>query len=253
MRKPVIAGNWKMYKTVGDSVATALALKPLVANANHCEIVIAPVFTALKSVADRLEGSNIKVAAEDCAAEQKEGAFTGEVAAFMARDVGCSHVIVGHSERRQYFNENDTSVNGKAQAAVAAGLTAIICVGEDLLQREQGIAENVVRGQITGGLRELTAADHDRIIVAYEPVWAIGTGRTATPEQAQEMHAFIRRVFAEKHSQTAAERLRILYGGSVKPDNIAGLMAQPDIDGALVGGASLYAESFAQIVNYNSQ
>ena len=253
MRKPVIAGNWKMYKTVGDSVATALALKPLVANANHCEIVIAPVFTALKSVADRLEGSNIKVAAQDCAAEQKEGAFTGEVAAFMARDVGCSHVIVGHSERRQYFNENDTSVNGKAQAAVAAGLTAIICVGEDLLQREQGIAENVVRGQITGGLRELTAADHDRIIVAYEPVWAIGTGRTATPEQAQEMHAFIRRVFAEKHSQTAAERLRILYGGSVKPDNIAGLMAQPDIDGALVGGASLYAESFAQIVNYNSQ
>jgi len=242
-----------MYKTVGDSVATALALKPLVANANHCEIVIAPVFTALKSVADRLEGSNIKVAAQDCAAEQKEGAFTGEVAAFMARDVGCSHVIVGHSERRQYFNENDTSVNGKAQAAVAAGLTAIICVGEDLLQREQGIAENVVRGQITGGLRELTAADHDRIIVAYEPVWAIGTGRTATPEQAQEMHAFIRRVFAEKHSQTAAERLRILYGGSVKPDNIAGLMAQPDIDGALVGGASLYAESFAQIVNYNSQ
>jgi len=253
MRKPVIAGNWKMYKTVGDSVATALALKALVANANHCEIVIAPVFTALKSVADRLEGSNIKVAAQDCAAEQKEGAFTGEVAAFMARDVGCSHVIVGHSERRQYFNENDTSVNGKAQAAVAAGLTAIICVGEDLLQREQGIAENVVRGQITGGLRELTAADHDRIIVAYEPVWAIGTGRTATPEQAQEMHAFIRRVFAEKHSQTAAERLRILYGGSVKPDNIAGLMAQPDIDGALVGGASLYAESFAQIVNYNSQ
>ena len=250
MRKPVIAGNWKMYKTVGDSVATALALKALVANANHCEIVIAPVFTALKSVADRLEGSNIKVAAQDCAAEQKEGAFTGEVAAFMARDVGCSHVIVGHSERRQYFNENDTSVNGKAQAAVAAGLTAIICVGEDLLQREQGIAENVVRGQITGGLRELTAADHDRIIVAYEPVWAIGTGRTATPEQAQEMHAFIRRVFAEGHTPAAANALRILYGGSVKPDNIAGLMKQADIDGALVGGASLNAESFAQIVKY---
>ena len=250
MRKPVIAGNWKMYKTVGESVATALALKPLVANANHCEVVIAPVFTALKNVADRLEGANIKVAAQDCAPEQKEGAFTGEVAAFMVRDAGCSHVIVGHSERRQYFNENDTSVNRKARAAIAAGLTAIICVGEDLLQREQGIAENVVRGQITGGLRELTAADHDRIIVAYEPVWAIGTGRTATPEQAQEMHAFIRRVFAEKHSQTAAERLRILYGGSVKPDNIAGLMAQPDIDGALVGGASLNAESFAQIVNY---
>ena len=239
-----------MYKTVSDSVATAVALKPLVANANHCEVIIAPVFTALKSVADRLEGSNIKVAAQNCAAEQREGAFTGEVAAFMVRDAGCSHVIVGHSERRQYFNETDTSVNRKAQAVIAADLTAIVCVGEDLTQREQGIAENVVRGQITGGLRELTASHLDRIIVAYEPVWAIGTGRTATPEQAQEMHAFIRRVFAERHSQAAAESLRILYGGSVKPDNIAGLMKQLDIDGALVGGASLNAESFAQIVNY---
>jgi triosephosphate isomerase (TIM) len=250
MRKPLIAGNWKMYKTVGDSVATALALKPLIANANHCEVIIAPVFTALKSVANRLEGSNIKVAAQNCAAEQKEGAFTGEVAAFMIRDAGCSHVIVGHSERRQYFGETDTSIKRKAQAAVATGLTAILCVGEDLEQREQGIAENVVRGQITGGLRDLTASDLDRIIIAYEPVWAIGTGRTATPEQAQEMHAFIRRVFAERHSQTAAGNLRILYGGSVKPDNIAGLMKQPDIDGALVGGASLNAETFAQIVNY---
>src|SRR5213593_4074169 len=251
MRKPVIAGNWKMYKTVGASVTTAVALKPLVANANHCEVIIAAVFTALKSVADRLEGSNIKVAAQNCAAEQGEGPFTGEVAAFMVRDAGCSHVIVGHSERRQYFNETDTSVNRKAQAVIAADLTAIVCVGEDLAQREQGIAENVVRGQITGGLRELTASDLDRIIVAYEPVWAIGTGRTATPEQAQEMHAFIRRVFAERHSQMTAKRLRILYGGSVKPDNIAGLMKQSDIDGALVGGASLNAESFAQIVNYN--
>ncbi len=250
MRKPVIAGNWKMYKTVGDAVATAVALKPLVANANHCEVIIAPVFTALKSVADRLEGSNIKVAAQNCAAEQKEGAFTGEVAAFMLRDAGCSHVVVGHSERRQYFNESDTSVNRKVQAVIAADLTAIVCVGEDLTQREEGIAENVVRGQITGGLRELTASDLDRIIIAYEPVWAIGTGRTATPEQAQEMHAFIRRVFAERHSQMTAKRLRILYGGSVKPDNIGGLMTQPDIDGALVGGASLNAESFSQIVNY---
>src|SRR5438046_9478617 len=250
MRKPVIAGNWKMYKTVSDSVATAVALKPLVANANHCEVIIAPVVTGLKSVADRLEGSNIKVAAQNCAAEQREGAFTGEVAAFMVRDAGCSYVIVGHSERRQYFNETDTSVNRKAQAVIAADLTAIVCVGEDLTQREQGIAENVVRGQLTGGLSELTAADLDRIIVAYEPVWAIGTGRTATPEQAQEMHAFIRRVFAEGHSEAAARQLRILYGGSVKPDNIAGLMAQEDIDGALVGGASLIAESFAEIVNY---
>jgi triosephosphate isomerase (TIM) len=250
MRKPVIAGNWKMYKTVGESVATALSLKPLVANANHCEVVIAPVFTSLKSVADRLEGSNIKIAAQNCAAEQKEGAFTGEVAAFMVRDAGCSHVIVGHSERRQYFLESDELVSRKTQAGIAAGLTVIMCVGETLEQRDQGNAQRVVSEQLVGGLGGLTASDLDRIIVAYEPVWAIGTGRTATPEQAQEMHAFIRRVFAERHSPGAADALRILYGGSVKPDNIAGLMKQMDIDGALVGGASLNAESFAQIVNY---
>jgi triosephosphate isomerase len=251
MRKPVIAGNWKMFKTVGDSVATAVALKPLVANANHCEVIIAPVFTGLKSVADRLEGSNIKIAAQNCATEQKEGAFTGEVAAFMVRDAGCSHVIVGHSERRQYYFETDVIVSRKTQAGLAAGLTVIMCVGETLEQRDQGSAERVVSEQLTGGLSGLTASDLDRIIVAYEPVWAIGTGRTATPEQAQEMHAFIRRVFAERHSQAKAAALRILYGGSVKPDNIAGLMKQPDIDGALVGGASLMAENFAQIVNYN--
>jgi triosephosphate isomerase len=250
MRKPVIAGNWKMYKTVGESVATALALKPLVANANHCEVVIAPVFTAVKSVADRLEGSNIRVAAQNCAAEQKEGAFTGEVAASMVRDAGCSHVIVGHSERRQYFLETDEIVSRKTQAGLAAALTVIVCVGETLEQRDHGNAERVVSEQLVGGLSGLTASDLDRIIVAYEPVWAIGTGRTATPEQAQEMHAFIRRVFAERHSAAAAEALRVLYGGSVKPDNIAGLMKQPDIDGALVGGASLKAESFAEIVNY---
>jgi triosephosphate isomerase len=251
MRKPVIAGNWKMYKTVADSIATALALKPLVANANHCEVIIAPVFTSLKSVADRLEGSNIKVAAQNCATEIAEGAFTGEVAAFMAHDAGCSHVIVGHSERRQYFLETDQIVSKKVHAALAAGLTAIVCVGETLSQRDQGKALDVVKEQIVGSLSGLTASDLNRIIVAYEPVWAIGTGRTATPEQAQEMHAFIRRVFAERHSQGAADALRILYGGSVKPDNIAGLMKQADIDGALVGGASLNAESFARIVNYN--
>jgi triosephosphate isomerase len=250
MRKPVIAGNWKMYKTLSGSVDTALALKPLVANANHCEVVIAPVFTALKTVCDRLEGSNIKVSAQNCATEPEEGAHTGEVAAFMLRDVGATHVIVGHSERRQFYAESDATVNRKTQAGLAAGLTVIMCVGESLEQRDAGIAQNVVSGQIIGGLSGLTASDLDRIIVAYEPVWAIGTGRTATPEQAQEMHAFIRRVFAERHPSDAAKALRILYGGSVKPDNIAGLMAQADIDGALVGGASLKADSFAQIVNY---
>jgi triosephosphate isomerase len=250
MRKPVIAGNWKMYKTLSESVETALALKPLVANANHCEVVIAPVFTALKTVCDRLEGSNVKVAAQDCSTEVEEGAHTGEVAAFMLRDVGATYVIVGHSERRQFYAETDAQVNGKVQAGLAAGLTVIMCVGETLEQREAGMAQSVVSGQIIGGLGGLTASDLDRIIIAYEPVWAIGTGRTATPEQAQEMHAFIRRVFADRHSSDAAKALRILYGGSVKPDNIAGLMAQGDIDGALVGGASLKADSFAQIVNY---
>src|SRR5919106_911604 len=250
MRKPVIAGNWKMYKLLGEAVDTALALKPLVANANHCEVVIAPVFTAIKTVADRLEGSNVRVAGQDCSTEKEEGARTGEVAAFMLRDAGARYVIVGHSERRQYYGESDAFVNRKTQAALASGLTVIMCVGETLDQREQGSAQDVVSGQLIGGLSGLTASDLDRILVAYEPVWAIGTGRTATPEQAQEMHAFIRRVFADGHTATAAQALRILYGGSVKPENIAGLMDQADIDGALVGGASLKAESFAQIVNY---
>jgi triosephosphate isomerase len=252
MRKPIIVGNWKMYKTIGEAVDTALALKPLVSNANHCEVVLAPVFTAIKTVADRLEGSNVKVAGQNCSTEIEEGAHTGEVAAFMLRDAGARYVIAGHSERRQLYAESDSMVNKKTMAGVSAGLTVILCVGESLAQRDQGTAQNVVSSQLRGGLSGLTASDLDRIIVAYEPVWAIGTGRTATPEQAQEMHAFIRRVFAEGQSGEAAQALRILYGGSVKPDNIAGLMAQQDIDGALVGGASLKAESFAQIVNYKT-
>jgi triosephosphate isomerase len=250
MRKPVIAGNWKMYKLLGEAVDTALALKPLVANANHCEVVIAPVFTALKTVADRLEGSNVGVAGQNCSTELSEGAHTGEVTAAMLRDVGARYVIVGHSERRHLYFETDSMVNKKCHAGLAANLSVIFCVGESLAQREQGTAERVVSGQLNGGLTGLTASDLDRIIVAYEPVWAIGTGRTATPEQAQEMHAFIRRVFADRYSDQAGSELRILYGGSVKPDNIAGLMSQTDIDGALVGGASLEAESFAKIVNY---
>jgi triosephosphate isomerase len=252
MRKPVIAGNWKMYKLLGDAVDTALALKPLVANANHCEVVIAPVFTALKTVADRLEGSNIGVAAQNCSTQVEEGAHTGEVTAAMVKDVGARYVIIGHSERRQLYFETDAMISKKCEAAIAANLKVILCVGESLEQREQGTAERVVSGQLNGGLSGLTASDLDRIIVAYEPVWAIGTGRTATPEQAQEMHAFIRRVFADRYSDKAADDLRILYGGSVKADNIAGLMSQADIDGALVGGASLQADSFAKIVNYKS-
>ncbi len=240
-----------MYKTLYESLETALALKPLVSNANHCEIVIAPVFTSLKTVADRLEGTNIKVAAQNCSTETKHGAHTGEISADMIKDVGCSHVIIGHSERRQFYGETDETVRRKVGAALAQGLTAIVCVGEMLEQRDEGKAESVVEAQLCDGLADLTASDLVRIIVAYEPVWAIGTGRTATPEQAQEMHAFIRRVFSERHSRDAANSLRILYGGSVKPDNISGLMSCEDIDGALVGGASLQADSFAQIVNYN--
>ena len=239
-----------MYKLLGEAVDTALALKPLVANANHCEVVIAPVFTALKTVADRLEGSNIMVAAQDCAVQNDFGAHTGEVAPVMLKDAGCSHVIIGHSERRQFYGETDESVNWKTMAALAAGLTAIVCVGEQLSERELGNAEDVVKTQLAGGLQGLTVNDLERIIIAYEPVWAIGTGKTATPSQAQEMHGFIRNIIADAHGAEAADSLRILYGGSVKPDNIAELMSQPDVDGALVGGASLEAESFSKIVSY---
>jgi triosephosphate isomerase len=250
MRKPVIAGNWKMFKLLGEAVDTALALKPLVANASHCEIVVAPVFTALKTIADRLEGSNISVAAQDCGIQNDFGAHTGEVAPVMLRDAGCSHVIIGHSERRQFYGETDESVNWKVMAALAAGLTPIVCIGEQLNDRELGNAQEVVKTQLAGSLQGLTVNDLSLIIIAYEPVWAIGTGKTATPQQAQEMHGYIREVIADAHAADAANSLRILYGGSVKPDNTAELMSQPDVDGALVGGASLEAESFAKIVNY---
>ncbi len=250
MRKPVIAGNWKMYKTLSEAVDTALALKPLVANANHCEVVIGPVFTALKTVVDRLEGSNIQVAAQDCAVQNEFGAHTGEIAPIMVKDIGCSHVIIGHSERRQFYGETNETVNLKSKAALAAGLIAIVCVGEMLVEWEAGNAENVVKVQLKTSLEGLTVADMERIIIAYEPVWAIGTGKTATPEQAQEMHGHIREIVANLHGAGVADRVRILYGGSVKPDNIATLMSQADVDGALVGGASLEAASFAAIVNY---
>jgi triosephosphate isomerase (TIM) len=251
MRKPVIAGNWKMFKLLSEATTTALALKPLVANANHCEVVIAPVYTALKSVADKLEGSNIHVAAQDVSSEIKHGAHTGEVCGDMVKDAGASHVIVGHSERRTFYGDTDASVNRKTRAALHHGLTPILCIGETLEERDRGDAQAVVATQLNGSLAELTASDLIHIILAYEPVWAIGTGRTATPDQAQEMHAFIRQWLSEKFGATAAGEMRILYGGSVKPENIAELMREADIDGALVGGASLEAESFARIVNFN--
>jgi len=204
----------------------------------------------IKSLADRLEGSNIGIASQDVAADVGPGAFTGEVAAFMVRDAGARWAIIGHSERRQFYGETDESVNKKIRASSGAGLTQILCVGERLEERDSGRAEEVVERQLVGGTGNLTLEEASRIIIAYEPVWAIGTGRTATPETAQQMHAFIRSRIREMFGDRVAEEMRILYGGSVKPENIGSLMDQADIDGALVGGASLEADSFARIVNY---
>ncbi len=251
MRKPVIAGNWKMYKLIGDAVATVTELKPLVTNANHCEIVVAPPYTALKAVADRLEGSNIKVAGQNLAPETKQGAHTGEICGDMLKDAGATLVIIGHSERRSMYCDTDEVVNRKIRAASNFDLTPIFCIGESLEERDAGREEEVVATQLERGLAGLTANDLTRIIAAYEPVWAIGTGRTATPEQAQRIHAFIRQWISRHFDQSTAESLRILYGGSVKPENISDLMREADIDGALVGGASLDAGSFAKIVNYD--
>lgn len=251
MRIPVIAGNWKLFKTIGESVALVNELKPLVANIHGVEIVVAPVFTALSRVCDAVKGSNVLLAAQDCYWEE-EGAFTGEVAPRLLKDAGCSHVIIGHSERRQYFGETDLSVNKKTKAAIAAGLTAIVCVGELLAEREAEQTFSVIEAQIQGGLAGLTADSLKHVVIAYEPVWAIGTGKTASDAQAQEVHAFIRRLIARLFNQSVADAVRILYGGSVKPDNAKGLMSQPDIDGALVGGASLKAESFAAIAGFNA-
>ena len=239
-----------MYKTVQEAVEFAQAFKPLVVATTNCDIVVGPAFTAIKPLADRLEGSNVQVAAQDVAAEPGPGAFTGEVSATMIREAGARYAIIGHSERRQYYAETDESVNKKIPAALAAGLLPIVCVGELLEHRDAGRAEEVVGGQLAHGMRNLTLQDAFRIIVAYEPVWAIGTGRTATPEMAEQMHAFIRSRIREMFSDGTAEGMRVLYGGSVKPDNIASLMSEADIDGALVGGASLDAESFARIVIY---
>ena len=241
-----------MFKTISEAINTALALKPLVANANHCEVIIAPVFTALKSVADRLEGSNVKVAAQDLSDQLKHGAHTGEICGDMLKDAGCSHVIIGHSERRAMYGDTDEFINRKLRAALHFGLTPILCCGETLAERDAGQAEMVVNDQLQADLSGLAADEVAKIIIAYEPVWAIGTGRTATPEQAQQMHAYIRGWLAQQFAATLSSDLRILYGGSVKPENIAELMRCADIDGALVGGASLEAESFAKIVHYNT-
>jgi triosephosphate isomerase len=249
MRRPVIAGNWKLFKTIAEATAFVDELKPLVSQASGVDIIIAPVFTALASVAARLPGSNVLLSAQDCYWEE-EGAYTGEVSPKLLKDAGCTHVIIGHSERRQYFCETDDTVNKKAKAAIAAGLTAIVCIGETLSERESDKTFSVIEAQIKGSLAGFSEDDLKQVVVAYEPVWAIGTGKTASDAQAQEVHSFIRNMMATLFSQSAADDIRILYGGSVKPDNIKGLMAQPDIDGALVGGASLKSDSFAAIANF---
>jgi len=249
MRRPVIAGNWKMYKTAEETRAFFQAFAPLVARSTHCDIVVAPPFTALTAAVESASGSSISIAAQNLYWE-KEGAFTGEVSARMLVDAGCRSVIIGHSERRQFFGETDASVHRKIKAALEAGLTPIVCVGEHLAEREADLTKAVLERQCDGGLAALTPAEFSRILIAYEPVWAIGTGRTATPEMAADAHRHIRKLIAALFTPEQASALRILYGGSVKPENIKGLMAQDEIDGALVGGASLDPKSFAAIVNY---
>jgi triosephosphate isomerase len=249
MRRPVIAGNWKMYKTVKEALDFIEAFKPQVKNATHCEIVIAPPFTALSGAVKAAQGSNIGISAQDLFWE-KEGAFTGQISASMVAEVGCRYTIVGHSERRQYFGESDETVSKKIRAALKEDLVPIVCVGETLAEREGGHTQRVIETQCHQGFTGLTGQDFSHIILAYEPVWAIGTGRTATPELAEEVHLFIRDMIQRAFGEKVAQSLRILYGGSVKPENIRALMAQGDIDGALVGGASLQADLFTRIVNF---
>ena len=249
MRRPVLAGNWKMYKTAGETRAFLEKFKPLVARSTHGDIVICPPYTALAAAAEAVRGSNIALGAQDVHWE-KQGAFTGAVAPGMLVDAGCQYVILGHSERRQYFHETDETVGRKILATLEVGLTPIVCVGELLAERQAKETEKVLARQFAGASSALTATQFSRIIIAYEPVWAIGTGQTATPEMATDAHRFLRHCAEERFGAPAAQGVRILYGGSVKPDNIKGLMAQPDIDGALVGGASLDPESFAAIVNF---
>jgi triosephosphate isomerase len=249
MRRRVIAGNWKMYKTVADTRAFFSAFAPLVAASKHCDIVVAPPFPAILTAVEAAKNTSIAIAGQNVHWE-KDGAFTGEISTNMLVEAGCRYVIIGHSERRQFFGETDETVAKKIKAALAAGLTPIVCVGELLSHREANQTHHICKTQFTGGVAALTPDEFSRILIAYEPVWAIGTGRTATPEIAADVHRFLRQCAAERFSAAYASALRILYGGSVKPDNIQGLMAQEELDGALVGGASLDAKSFASIVNF---
>jgi triosephosphate isomerase len=248
MRKPIIAGNWKMNKTLKEALEMVEELKPMVKEAG-CEVVVCPPFVCLGQVADAVKGSNIKVGAQNMHYEES-GAYTGEVSPAMLRELNIEYVIIGHSERRQYFNDTDETVNKKVKAALKHSLIPIVCCGESLEEREDGITRDVLSRQIRKGLKGFSEENIEKIIVAYEPIWAIGTGRTATDEQANEAIAYIRSVIAEMYGGETADKVRIQYGGSVKPSTIKAQMEQSDIDGALVGGASLNASDFAGIVNY---
>jgi triosephosphate isomerase len=248
-RRPIIAGNWKMNKTTTEARDLATRLASLVAGVTDRDIVLAPPFTSLSTVAVAIKGTNMVLAAQNLFWEDK-GAFTGEISAEMLLDLGCNYVIIGHSERRQFFGETDETVNKKVRQALNKGLLPIVCVGELLKEREAGRANEVIDRQVTGALKDVNAAEMQKIVIAYEPVWAIGTGKTATPEQANEIHSFIRKKVEVIYGRVVADSLRIQYGGSVTPENVSTLMAMPDIDGALVGGASLKPESFAALVTF---
>jgi len=248
MRPPLIAGNWKMFKTIADTTKHVKALRPLVKDITDVEIVVAPPFPSIHAAAESLRGSNVLVAAQDLYWE-REGAFTGEISGPMLKEAGADLVIIGHSERRTLFGETDATVNRKIGAALAADLAPIICIGETLDQRERSETLDVLDRQIRGGLDGVTSAQLARLVLAYEPVWAIGTGRNATPDQAGEAHAHIRQRLRQWFGAEAADLCRIIYGGSVKPENIRDLVAQPDVDGALVGGASLDVKAFCEIVS----
>ena len=247
MRRNIVAGNWKMHKTADEADSLVRSLLPLISNVQNVDVVLCPPYTALIAVSHELQGSGFLLGAQNMH-EKEEGAFTGEISAAMLLSLGVSHVILGHSERRHYFIESDPQIREKVASALRAGLRPILCVGESLSERESGNMESVIAGQLEGCLEGIEISGADDLVVAYEPVWAIGTGQTATPEQAQEVHAFIRAKLTQSFGVDLAGMIRIQYGGSVKPDNAVKLMEQPDIDGALVGGASLDAESFAAIV-----
>lgn len=245
MRRWMLAGNWKMHNTIEESRTLARAIVDGAAAAKGGEVVIAPVFTALAPVAEVIKGSLVHLAAQDVFSEEK-GAYTGEVAPAMLRDAGCEYVIIGHSERRKYFHETDETVNLKMKKALSAGLKPIMCVGETEEEREKGVTEFIIGLQVRKGLFGIT--DLTDVTIAYEPVWAIGTGKNATPGQAEAVHAFIRGLLKESCGETTADNTRVLYGGSVTPDNIGGLIAMKNIDGALIGGASLKSENFIGII-----